>query len=146
MYTNFQLYTPIDPFLRGLKENNNIMFVKDDAGNDYYELAPTLSKDYSVKLVYTTTSGKVLTTTEKANITTALKDLEAYFEIGSKVTNDQMKGVIYNALDFGRLTYLAVYVKLSSEDDGSYSNGDIEPAYSVVPSFDTSNISYEYKD
>lgn len=51
MYTNFQLYTPIDPFLRGLKENNNIMFVKDDAGNDYYELAPTLSKDkYTIML------------------------------------------------------------------------------------------------
>jgi len=118
----------------------------EDGGSEIIKFTPGSTREYSVKLVYTTASGKVLTTTEKANITTALRDLEAYFEIGSKVTNDQMKGVIYNALDFGRLTYLAVYVKLSSEDDGSYNNGDIEPAYSVVPSFDTSNISYEYKD
>lgn len=86
----------------------------------------------------------MLSTTERENIVSALANLQAYFELGSTVTNDQIKGVIYSALAFGRLTSLRVYVKLNTEDDSKYNEGDITPAYNVVPSFDLDNISYEY--
>ena len=99
---------------------------------------------YSLMLSYKTTTGKELTTTEESSITSALSDLEAYFEIGSGVTNDQIKGVIYSALSFGRLTSLKVYVKLKSEDDSLYSTSDITPDYNALASFDLDNISYEY--
>ena len=35
-------------------------------------------------------------------------------------------------------------LKLNTEDDSKYNEGDITPAYNVVPSFDLDNISYEY--
>lgn len=122
----------------------SVTITTEDGGQEIIKFTPGTTDTYSLKLVYQTASGKALTTTEKENIVTALEDLEAYFEIGSDVTNDQIKGVIYGALDFGRLTSLAVYVKLSSEDDTYYTEGDLSPAYNVVPSFDTDNISYEY--
>ncbi|WPK29297.1 hypothetical protein [Escherichia phage vB_EcoM_EP57] len=99
---------------------------------------------YSVKLVYQTVNGTTLSGTEKQNIVEALQNLQAYFELGSSVTNDQIKGVIYAALAFGRLTSLRVYVKLNTEDDSKYTENNIVPAYNVVPSFDLDNISYEY--
>ena len=99
---------------------------------------------YSIKLVYTTASGKELTTTEETAIYSALEELEAYFEIGSSVSNDQIKGVIYSALSFGRLTSLSVYVKLKSEDDSYYATSNISPDYKTLASFDLDNISYEY--
>ena len=85
-----------------------------------------------------------MSTTERQNIARALDDLQAYFELGSPVTNDQIKGVIYSALAFGRLTSLRVYVKLNTEDDSKYAEGDIHPEFNVVPAFDLDNISYEY--
>ena len=100
---------------------------------------------YSLKLVYSTSSGKELTTTEQNAIQSNLDDLETYFEIGSSVSNDQVKGVVYSSLSFGRLTSLSVYVKLKSEDDSSYAISDISPDYKTLASFDLDNISYEYK-
>lgn len=106
---------------------------------DYATASP-----YSLKMAYSTATGRVLSTTEKTSIYDALETLEAYFEIGSSVTNDQIKGVVYSALSFGRLTSLSVYVKLKSEDDSEYSVSNITPDYKTLPSFDLDNLSYEY--
>lgn len=116
----------------------------EDGGQEIIRFSPGQSAVYSLKLVYQTSNGTTLSTSEKENIVTALSNLEAYFELGSSVTNDQIKGVIYSALAFGRLTSLRVYVKLNTEDDSKYAEGDINPAYNVVPSFDLNNVSYEY--
>ena len=122
----------------------SVTITTEDGGQEIIRFSPGDSAVYSLKLVYKTQTGTSLTTTEKEDIVTALADLEAYFELGSSVTNDQIKGVIYSALAFGRLTSLHVYVKLNTEDDSKYTEGDIDPAYNVVPSFDLDNISYEY--
>lgn len=100
--------------------------------------------EYNLKLVYTTSNGYELTSTEQAAIVTDLTTLSAEFEIASTISNGQLKGVIYSALSFGRLTSLSVYVKLSSEDDTSYSESDISPTYSQIPTLNLDNISYEY--
>ena len=121
-----------------------ITITTEDGGQEIIRFSPGDSAVYSMKLVYQTSNGTTLGATEKENIVAALSDLEAYFELGSAVTNDQIKGVIYSALAFGRLTSLHVYVKLNTEDDSKYTEGDINPAYNVVPSFDLDNISYEY--
>lgn len=121
-----------------------INITTEDGGQEIIRFSPGDSSVYSVKLVYQSGNGTTLSTTEKQNIVTALANLEAYFELGSAVTNDQIKGVIYSALAFGRLTSLHVYVKLNTEDDSKYTEGDIIPAYNSVPSFDLENISYEY--
>lgn len=121
-----------------------ITITTEDGGQEIIRFSPGDSKVYSLKLVYQSANGTTLSTTEKENIVAALANLEAYFELGSVVTNDQIKGVIYSALAFGRLTSLRVYVKLNTEDDNKYTEGDIVPAYNIVPSFDLENISYEY--
>lgn len=121
-----------------------ITITTEDGGQEIIHFSPGNSAVYSMKLVYQTANGTTLGTTEKEDIVSALADLQAYFELGSVVTNDQIKGVIYSALAFGRLTSLHVYVKLNTEDDSKYTEGDIVPAYNVVPSFDLDNISYEY--
>ena len=121
-----------------------ITITTEDGGQEIIRFSPGDSKIYSLKLVYQSANGTTLSTTEKENIVAALANLEAYFELGSVVTNDQIKGVIYSALAFGRLTSLRVYVKLNTEDDSKYTEGDIVPAYNIVPSFDLENISYEY--
>ena len=99
-----------------------------------------------MRIVYTSANGRQLSITEQNNIITALKNLQAYFEIGSLVTNDQIKGVIYSALDFGRLTSLRVYVKLSSEPDSSFAETDLTPDYNELPAIDTDNIAYVVGD
>ena len=116
----------------------------EDGDTEIIKFTYATSSAYSLMLTYATATGKELTTTEQANIVSALDDLEAYFEIGSGVSNDQIKGVVYSALSFGRLTSLKVYVKLKSEDDSSYSTSDITPAYNALASFDLDNISYDY--
>lgn len=121
-----------------------ITITTEDGGQEIIRFSPGDNAVYSLKLVYQSANGTTLSTTEKQNIVAALANLEAYFELGSSVTNDQIKGVIYSALAFGRLTSLRVYVKLNTEDDSKYTEGDINPAYNVVPSFDLENISYEY--
>lgn len=121
-----------------------ITITTEDGGQEIIRFSPGDNAVYSLKLVYQSANGTTLSTTEKENIVAALANLEAYFELGSSVTNDQIKGVIYSALAFGRLTSLRVYVKLNTEDDSKYTEGDINPAYNVVPSFDLENISYEY--
>ena len=121
-----------------------ITITTEDGGQEIIRFSPGDSKIYSLKLVSQSANGTTLSTTEKENIVAALANLEAYFELGSVVTNDQIKGVIYSALAFGRLTSLRVYVKLNTEDDSKYTEGDIVPAYNIVPSFDLENISYEY--
>ena len=121
-----------------------ITITTEDGGQEIIRFSPGDSAVYSLKLVYQSANGTTLSTTEKENIVKALSDLQAYFELGSVVTNDQIKGVIYSALAFGRLTSLHVYVKLNTEDDTKYREGDIVPAYNIVPSFDLENISYEY--
>lgn len=51
MHKNFQKYIPEDPFLRGLSDNHNIMFVRDENGTDYYDLAKQLDTNkYTVLL------------------------------------------------------------------------------------------------
>lgn len=51
MHSNFQKYIPEDPFLRGLVEDHNILFVRDENGIDYYDLAKTLdTSKYTVML------------------------------------------------------------------------------------------------
>lgn len=99
---------------------------------------------YSIRIDYTTATETELTTSEKSAIVDNLTTLEAEFDIGSTVTNGQIKGVVYAALTFGRLTSLKVYVKLNSEGDSSYTESDIIPDYATIPSLDTSNISYNY--
>lgn len=121
-----------------------ITIITEDGDQEVIRFSPGDNAEYSLKLVYQTGNGSVLSTTERENIVSALSNLQAYFELGSTVTNDQIKGVIYSALAFGRLTSLRVYVKLNTEDDSKYNEGDITPAYNVVPSFDLDNISYEY--
>lgn len=121
-----------------------ITITTEDGGQEIIRFSPGDSQVYSLKLVYQSANGSTLSTTEKENIVKALADLQAYFELGSIVTNDQIKGVIYSSLAFGRLTSLHVYVKLNTEDDSKYTESDIVPAYNVVPSFDLENISYEY--
>lgn len=123
---------------------SSVTITTEDGGTEIIKFSPGADATYSVRLVYETASGKTLSTSERQNIQTALENLQAYFEIGSSVTNDQIKGVVYSALSFGRLTSLRVYVKLNTEDDSNYSESDIVPGYNVVPSFDTDNISYEY--
>lgn len=121
-----------------------ITILTEDGGQEIIHFSPGESAVYSIKMVYQTANGTTLSVTEKENIVAALANLQAYFELGSPVTNDQIKGVIYSALAFGRLTSLRVYVKLNTEDDSKYSEGDINPLFNVVPSFDLDNISYEY--
>jgi len=132
---------PINTLTSG---TTSVVVDTEDGATETIKFTAGATDTYSVKMVYQTSSGKVLNSTEQADILSALTTLQAYFEIGSNVTNDQIKGVIYGALDFGRLTSLHVYVKLSSDDDSAYTEGDISPVYNVVPSFDTDNISYEY--
>lgn len=122
----------------------NITVMTEDGGQEIIRFSPGATATYSLKLVYQTINGTTLSGTEKENIVEALDNLQAYFELGSSVTNDQIKGVIYAALAFGRLTSLRVYVKLNNEDDSKYTEGNIVPAYNIVPSFDLDNISYEY--
>lgn len=121
-----------------------ITITTEDGGQEIIRFSPGDNRVYSLKLIYQSANGTTLSTTEKENIVSALSNLEAYFELGSVVTNDQIKGVIYSALAFGRLTSLRVYVKLNTEDDTKYTQSDIIPAYNIVPSFDLENISYEY--
>lgn len=116
----------------------------EDGGQEIIHFSPGQNAAYSLKLVYQTATGSTLSTTERENITKGLSTLQAYFELGSIVTNDQIKGAIYSSLAFGRLTSLHVYVKLNSEDDDKYKEGDIVADFNVVPSFDLDNISYEY--
>lgn len=123
----------------------SVAITTEDGGQEIIKFTPGVTDVYSLKLVYQTASSKTLTVTEKEAIVTALKNLGAYFEIGRGVTNGQIKGVIYGALDFGRLTSISVYVKLSSEDDTSYVEGDLSPAYNALPSLDTDSISYKYR-
>ncbi|MCC5408694.1 baseplate wedge subunit protein [Escherichia phage vB_EcoM_3A1_SA_NWU] len=132
---------PINSLTHG---TTNITVTTEDGGQEIIRFSPGASATYSVKLVYQTVNGTTLSGTEKQNIVEALQNLQAYFELGSSVTNDQIKGVIYAALAFGRLTSLRVYVKLNTEDDSKYTENNIVPAYNVVPSFDLDNISYEY--
>lgn len=122
----------------------SITVTTEDGGQEIIRFSPGAEEKYSIKLVYQTTNATALSTTEKSSIVTALSTLQAYFELGSAVTNDQIKGVIYSALAFGRLTSLHVYVKLNTEDDSYYNEGDIQPSFNAVPSFDLDNISYEY--
>lgn len=121
-----------------------IPITTEDGGQELIHFSPGVNTMYSLKLVYQSANNSVLTTTERLNIEAALANLSAFFELGSSVTNDQIKGVVYSALPFGRLTSLKVYVKLSSEDDSQYAESDIVPGFNVVPSFDLNNISYEY--
>lgn len=132
---------PINTLTAG---TTSVVVVTEDGGTETIKFTYATSGVYSIKLSYTTASAKDLTTTEKAAIVSALSTLEAYFEIGSNITNGQIKGVVYGALAFGRLTSLSVYVKLKSEADSSYSESDISPSSNIFPSFDLDNISYEY--
>lgn len=122
----------------------SVTVTTEDGGQEIIRFSPGITALYSLRLVYKTSNGSSLSTTERQNIASALSDLQAYFELGSPVTNDQIKGAIYSALAFGRLTSLRVYVKLNTEDDSKYTEGNINPAYNVVPAFDLANISYEY--
>ena len=121
-------------------------YVIDTEDGDTETIKFTVAEDseYSIKIVYTTSNGYELSSTEQSAILVNLTALSADFEIASTISNGQIKGVIYSALSFGRLTSLSVYVKLSSEADTSYSESDISPAYSQIPSLDLDNISYEY--
>lgn len=132
---------PINTLTAG---TTSVTVATEDGGTEVISFTYATSGTYSLKLSYATASGRELTSTEQADIVDKLTTLEAYFEIGSNITNDQIKGVIYSALDFGRLTSLTVYVKLKSEADSYYSVSDINPGYSTMPSFDLDNISYEY--
>lgn len=132
---------PINTLTNG---TTSITVTTEDSGQEIIRFSPGATALYSLKLTYQTISGTTLSGTEKENIVEALENLQAYFELGSSVTNDQIKGVIYAALAFGRLTSLRVYVKLNNEDDSKYTEGNIVPAYNIVPSFDLDNISYEY--
>ncbi|WNL63480.1 hypothetical protein [Citrobacter phage Tr1] len=122
----------------------SVTIITEDGGQEIIRFSPGITALYSLRLVYQTVNGTVMSTSERQNIARALDDLQAYFELGSPVTNDQIKGVIYSALAFGRLTSLRVYVKLNTEDDSKYTEGDIHPEFNVVPAFDLDNISYEY--
>lgn len=118
----------------------------EDNGLEVIKFSRGSTVTYNVRIVYTSANGRQLSITEQSNIVTALKNLQAYFEIGSLVTNDQIKGVIYSALDFGRLTSLRVYVKLSSEPDSSFAETDLTPDYNELPAIDTDNIAYVVGD
>lgn len=116
----------------------------EDGGTETIKYTSASEAEYDIKLQYTTANEKSLTTREKSAIVSALTTLEANFEIGSGIYLDQIKGVVYGALSFGRLTSLTVYAKLSNEEDSSYSTDDISPAYYEIPNLDLDNISYSY--
>nr|DAY73615.1 MAG TPA: Baseplate wedge protein [Caudoviricetes sp.] len=123
-----------------------ITVTTEDNGLEVIKFSRGETVTYNLRIVYTSANGRQLSVTEQNNIALALKNLQAYFEIGSLVTNDQIKGVIYSALDFGRLTSLRVYVKLSNEPDSSFAETDLTPDYNELPAIDTNNLAYVVGD
>lgn len=48
VFTNFETYTPEDPFLKGLQTQHGVSFFKDSEGIDWYELQKGLDPEKTI--------------------------------------------------------------------------------------------------
>lgn len=114
-----------------------------DGGVEVIKYTPATEVDYSIKVRYNTVDGLPLTPEEQNMIIANLVNLSSSFDIGTKIFNVQLQSVIFSSVPFGKLSYLEVQTKETSQPDGFYSTADIVPAYYEIIGISSNNISFE---
>ncbi len=114
-----------------------------DGGNEIIRYTPAEEQKYSVKVSYRTVDNRPLTDEEMSKVRDNLVVLTASFNIGSKVFNAQLQGVIFSSVVYGRLSYLKVETKPTGSDDSNYSTEDITTNFASIPSITTDDITFE---
>lgn len=114
-----------------------------DGGIEVIRYTPATEVDYSIKVRYNTVDGLQLTPEEQNIITSNLVNLSSSFDIGTKIFNVQLQSVIFSSITFGKLSYLEVQTKQTSQPDSYYSTSDIIPAFYEIVGISASNVSFE---
>lgn len=98
---------------------------------------------YTIKIVYTTVNGTILSSDEISAINNNIIALSANFGIGGQLFNAQLQSAIFSAIGFSRLSNLIVYTKKTSESDTAYTTNNIVSAFNELMIVDTTSILYQ---
>lgn len=114
-----------------------------DGGNEVIRYTPAGEQSYTLKISYRTVDDRPLTDEEMKQIINNLVVLTASFNIGTKVFNVQLQGVVFSSVTYGRLSYLKVETKPTGSDDSQYSTADISSSFADIPSINAEDITFE---
>lgn len=114
-----------------------------DGGTEIIRYTPATEESYSIKINYRTVNDQPLTEEEMQSIKDNLIVLAASFNIGAKIFNAQLQGIVYSSVTFGRFSYISVQTKLASEDDSGYNTNDIDTNFFSIANILEENILFE---